>query len=221
MLEWVRDPENQQESPFLSELSQQWRNSFEGCLDAGVFKGWIVRNVRGLGEHARSYGYRVPPNVWGAGEELVFELHRCAAAKPGKKGEPVKVGFLFFYFFGVFFLKAEEAHTHCFHRSASSVEFRRHYRDDARLIHSNIVNPVHYFEGPSGPPATAESKASRGTKVSGGKGSAFVGFLVKVTALTCAGVIGHLHGAAVVELVEEKLGRVSGGKGTFRSEVRR
>ena len=79
------------ESPFLSELSYHWRNSFEGCLDAGVFKGWKVRNVKGLSEHARGYGYQIPPNIWGSGEEIVFELHRGEGVKPAKKGQPATV----------------------------------------------------------------------------------------------------------------------------------
>lgn len=81
------------------------------------------------------------------------------------------------------------------------------------------MHPVHYVEGPSGPPATAGKKTIKGTKMGGGKGSGggFVGFFVKVTALTCAGVIGHLHGAAIVDVVEENLGHFSADRGKSRS----
>ena len=146
MLEWVRDPRNQQESPFLSELSYHWRNSFEACLDAGVFKGWKVRNVMGLSQHARAYGYQIPPNIWGVGEEIVFELHRGKTAKPAKKGKPAN--------------------------------------------------------GPGGPPAT-EGKSQKGTKVGGSSGG-FLGFVTKLVALGCAGAVGHLHGAAIIEFAEDK-----------------
>ena len=89
MLRWVRDPRHQAEAPFLAELSYHWRSSLEDAAKAGAFRGWRVRNVKSLTSHAFGYGYRVPPNLWKKGEEVVFELHRgrCrASSRPAKKG---------------------------------------------------------------------------------------------------------------------------------------
>lgn len=146
MLDWVRDPENQKASPFLSELSYHWRNSFEGCRDAGAFKGWRVRYVRGLSIHARGYGYQIPPNIWGEGEELVFELHCGPPQRPAKKGQLAM--------------------------------------------------------GPSGPPATAAKKTR---KTAGGGILDFLSTAVKLSALLCAGVVGHIHGDTIIEFAEEKI----------------
>ena len=82
MLRWVRDPRHQAEAPYLAELSHHWRSSVEDAAKAGAFRGWRVRNVKSLTSHAFGYGYRVPPNPWKNGEEVVFELHRgrCRAS---------------------------------------------------------------------------------------------------------------------------------------------
>ena len=89
MLRWVRDPRHQADAPYLAELAHHWRSSLEDAAKAGAFRGWRVRNVKSLTSHAFGYGYRVPPNLWKKGEEVVFELHRgrCrASSRPAKKG---------------------------------------------------------------------------------------------------------------------------------------
>ena len=88
MLRWVRDPRNQAEAPYLAELSHHWRSSLEDASAAGAFRGWRVRNVKSLTAHAFGYGYRVPPNPWKKGEEVVFELHRgrCRAGSRARRG---------------------------------------------------------------------------------------------------------------------------------------
>ena len=68
---------------------------------------------------------------------------------------------------------------------------------------------VHYVEGPSGPPATAGKKAIKGTSVGGKEGGGFFRLLTKLTMLTCAGAIGHLHGAAIVDFVDDKVNEIN------------
>ena len=81
------------------------------------------------------------------------------------------------------------------------------------------MHRVHYVEGPGGPPATAGKKAMKGTKPGAKEGGGVFGLVAKITALTCAAAIGHLHGAAVVDFVDDKLN--GGGGGGSRGGAKR
>ena len=157
MLRWVRDPRNQAEAPYLAELSHHWRSSLEDAAGAGAFRGWRVRNVKSLTSHAFGYGYRVPPNPWKKGEEVVFELHR-GRCRAGSRMRRIRL----------------------------FLPFRKYARAPP--------------PGPLGPPATASRRDSRGLRTSVG---GWLGVVIRVGALTLAGIVGHRHGGDVAKVAEK------------------
>lgn len=76
----------------VGELAASWRSDLEGLRRSGAFRGWRLRHVKGLSQHARAYGYRTPPPPWGEnrGEEVTFELRRGRGRRPTRRGKPVE-----------------------------------------------------------------------------------------------------------------------------------